>query len=194
MKEARIKFNLLGDCKERVIEPEVEDNEERTLPEKGFVRIITKKIQSGRQEVEKRIAATALRFGIDPQPLIKGLWEVLLLLPRLVLLVMKLSWDKRVPVRMRLLCVSGLVYIILPLDFIPEGVLGVVGVLDDLAIALVILDILVNNIEPEIIREHWDGDEDVLRIIKESVSLAKWFLPPQTEAIIRRFFKLGEKQ
>lgn len=192
MKSTRVEVNLLRKG-ERIFEPEGEGNGNRTLPKKGFVGIITKRIRAGREAVEKRISDTALRLGIEPQPLIKGLWEALLLLPRLFLLVLKLSWDKRVPVRLRMLCIAGLGYIVLPLDFIPEGILGAVGYLDDLAVVLVILDILVNNIEPAIIQEHWDGDEEVLKIIKESVSLAKWFLPPNAEIIIKKIFRVKER-
>lgn len=85
-------------------------------------------------------------------------------------------------------------YIVSPLDFIPEALFGAFGYLDDLAIALVILDILLSNIEPAIIQEHWDGDEDVLKIIKESISLAKLFLPPHAEATIKKFFRLNKEK
>lgn len=189
----QVEINLLEERKENVIEPEIEGETRETLPQKGLIGIVTKKIQNSRSTIERRVSAIAIKLGLDPKPLIKGVWEVLLLLPRLVLLVLKLSWDKRVPMRLRLLCMAGLVYIVSPLDFIPEGVVGALGYLDDLAIALVILDILLNNIEPEVIQEHWNGDEDVLKIIRESVSLAKVFLPPHAEATIKKFFRLKKE-
>lgn len=193
-KKREVELNLLEERGEKVIEPELEDETKETPSQKGVIGIVTKKIQNSRSNIEKHISATAIKLGLDPQPLIKGLWEVLLLLPRLVLLVLKLSWDKRVPVRLRLLCLGGLVYIVSPLDFIPEALFGAFGYLDDLAIALVILDILLSNIEPAIIQEHWDGDEDVLKIIKESISLAKLFLPPHAEATIKKFFRLNKEK
>lgn len=190
----QFEINLLEEIKENVSGPKIDGETKETFHKTGFVGVITRKIRNSRHIIEKHVSETAIKLGLEPQPLIKGLLEILLLLPRLILLVLKLSWDKRVPVRLRLLCMGGLMYVVFPLDFIPERVLGALGYLDDLAIMLVILDILLNNIEPKVIQEQWDGDEDVLKIIKESVSLAKWFLPPHAEATIKKFFRLNEKK
>ncbi len=43
-------------------------------------------------------------------------------------------WDRRVPFVPKLLMVASIVYLLLPVDMLPEAALGLAGLLDDLAI------------------------------------------------------------
>lgn len=99
-----------------------------------------------------------------------------LLAPRLAKLIWRLLRDPRVPARSKatLLAVAG--YLVSPLDFIPSFVPGL-GQLDDIILAAVALDQLLNRVPEEVIRDHWDGDDDVLQIVRDILDISTSFVP-----------------
>jgi len=81
-----------------------------------------------------------------------------------LVLVRRLLRDPRVP-RWRKLSLGLLVaYLACPVDLIPDF-LPVIGQLDDALIAGWILRGLVRGAGPELLREHWPGEEDGLRLV-----------------------------
>jgi len=102
--------------------------------------------------------------------------DYILLAPDLFHLLIKLSLDKEVPVdkKVRLAAVIG--YFILPLDLLPEILLGPAGYLDDIVLSAYILDELFNTIDPKIITRHWAGDRDLLNSVRTIVANANQFL------------------
>jgi uncharacterized membrane protein YkvA (DUF1232 family) len=185
----RHEINLMETGRPPAKEPEIVEGEIISEPDPGRLSRMLTRIKKGRRNIEKRIEARAVKLGLNPEPLIKGIWEVLLLLPRLIRLMYKLTLDKRIPLRFRAMCVFCLLYVLSPMDIVPEIILGPVAFLDDLALLLMALNIMLNDVDPEILKEHWTGDEDVLRIIRESVSLVEWFIPGALKKTIKKFFK-----
>lgn len=125
-----------------------------------------------------------------PRPVTKEerrerLKEYVLLAPRLVKLVYRLLKDERVPVRSKAVLVAVAGYIASPIDVIPDVIPGV-GRFDDLIVAAFGLDQILNRVPEEAVIEHWDGDEDVLRIIKEILDISTGFMPA---GIRKRFIK-----
>ena len=112
----------------------------------------------------------------DPQETQTQLKEYLLFAPRLIKLVWKLARDPRVPARSKatLLLLGG--YLASPIDVIPDFIPGL-GHVDDLVIAAFALDQMLNRVDPEIIREHWEGDDDVLQILQEILDISTAFVP-----------------
>ncbi len=102
--------------------------------------------------------------------------EYLLLLPRLLKLLWRLSRDPRVPSRTKatLFILAG--YLASPIDFIPDFIPGV-GQLDDIAIVAFALDQMLNRVPEDIVREHWEGDEDILQVVKEILDISTAFVP-----------------
>lgn len=92
--------------------------------------------------------------------------------PDLFHLLGKLSLDSRLPLSERSKIGVGLAYFVFPFDFLPEVLLGPVGLLDDIAVAAWILDDLIKSAGPEIVEEHWAGDEDVLELVERIVDSA----------------------
>ncbi len=105
-----------------------------------------------------------------------SLKEYALLAPRLIKLVWKLARDPRVPARSKatLFLLAG--YLILPVDIIPDFIPGI-GQADDLLVAAFALDQILNRVPDEVVREHWDGDEDVLEIVRNILDIATSFVP-----------------
>ncbi len=98
--------------------------------------------------------------------------EYLLFAPDLFHLLCKLMLDKEVMIADKAKLAGAIAYYVSPLDFIPELVLGPVGFVDDIAIAAYVLNSLVNNSDPEIVRRHWAGEEEVLVVIKRILNKA----------------------
>jgi len=92
--------------------------------------------------------------------------------PDLFYLLWKLSTDPHVPHGERTKLLAVLAYFISPIDLIPEAFLGPVGFTDDIVLAAMVLNGIVNKTDPEIVRRHWPGDEDVLNVIKNILGVA----------------------
>jgi len=92
--------------------------------------------------------------------------------PDLFHLLWKLSLDENVPKKDKVKLVAALAYFISPIDLIPEAIFGPVAFTDDIALAAYVLNGLVNHIDPEIVRKHWAGDEDVLQVIQKILAVA----------------------
>jgi uncharacterized membrane protein YkvA (DUF1232 family) len=102
--------------------------------------------------------------------------EYLLLAPRLVRLVWKLARDPRVPARNKATLVLLGAYVASPIDLIPDFLAGV-GHVDDLIMIAFALDQILNRVPPEVVREHWDGDEDVLQVVQQILDISTAFVP-----------------
>ena len=102
--------------------------------------------------------------------------EYALLAPRLARLLARLMRDPRVPARNKAILVVTLGYLVSPIDIIPD-VIPAVGQLDDLIIAAFALDHLLNRVPPEVLKDHWDGDEDVLEVVRNIVEIGAGLVP-----------------
>jgi uncharacterized membrane protein YkvA (DUF1232 family) len=69
-------------------------------------------------------------------------------------LIYRLLTDKRINPWLKLLPIGGILYLISPLDLIPDIVLPVIGQLDDLAILWLTNHFFIEFCPPEIVREH----------------------------------------
>lgn len=97
---------------------------------------------------------------------------LLLLVPDVFLLLWRLVNDPRVTGANKILLGSGIAYYFLPLDVIPELFLGPVGFVDDLIFGVYMLNKILSDTPPEILREHWSGSEDVLAMIQRVLDAA----------------------
>ncbi|MHA1988888.1 MAG: YkvA family protein [Promethearchaeota archaeon] len=92
--------------------------------------------------------------------------DYILLAPDIFHLLCKLSLDKEIPSGKKFKLAAGIAYFISPIDLIPEGLVGPVGYLDDIAVSAYILNDLINEVDPRIVRKHWAGESDILDVIK----------------------------
>ena len=105
-----------------------------------------------------------------------ALREYVLFAPRLLKLIWKLMRDRRVPARAKATLVILAAYLASPVDLIPDFIPGM-GQVDDLAIAAFALDQILNRVPEHVVREHWDGDEDVLEVIQNILDIVTVFVP-----------------
>jgi uncharacterized membrane protein YkvA (DUF1232 family) len=102
--------------------------------------------------------------------------EYALLAPRLVRLIWRLAKDPRVPARTKAILLITVGYLASPIDLIPDFIVGI-GYADDLLVAAFALDQILNRVPEAVVRDQWDGDEDVLLVIKEILDIASGFVP-----------------
>ena len=98
--------------------------------------------------------------------------DYILLAPDIFHLICKLSVDKNVPASKKIKLVGAIAYFISPIDLIPEGIVGPIGYLDDIAISAYILNDLINEVDPRIVSKHWAGEQDILDLIKTIIANA----------------------
>jgi uncharacterized membrane protein YkvA (DUF1232 family) len=97
-----------------------------------------------------------------------GLGELVWLLPHLAGLIARLVQDGRVPPRAKATLGLATLYLASPIDLVP-------GYLDDALVVAIILDGLLNQVDREILREHWPGDPASLeRAGRVAARLAVW--------------------
>ncbi|HZA19679.1 MAG TPA: YkvA family protein [Actinomycetota bacterium] len=102
--------------------------------------------------------------------------EMALFAPRLLVLVARLLRDPRVAPRQKAILVFLAAYLASPIDLIPDFIPGL-GAVDDLILAAYALDQILNRVPEEAVREHWDGDEDILQIVKEILAISRAAVP-----------------
>lgn len=92
-----------------------------------------------------------IREGIkNPQQAI----QFLLNLPKFIKLIYRLFRDSRVPLHLKSVLILALVYLISPIDLIPDLLLPVLGQVDDVIILFIASKYFLKNCPPQIVEEH----------------------------------------
>ncbi|MCL4686823.1 DUF1232 domain-containing protein [Myxococcota bacterium] len=102
-----------------------------------------------------------------------GIRDGLLLLPDLTALLFRLLRDPRVPPGGKVIALLGIGYVLSPIDLIPEGLFGPLGLVDDLFIVGATLSRLLNYVHPDVVRSHWSGQGDALDAIQRASNWAE---------------------
>jgi uncharacterized membrane protein YkvA (DUF1232 family) len=111
--------------------------------------------------------------GDDAQTQLK---EYALFVPRFAKLLGRLMRDPRVPARSKAVLVAAAGYIVSPIDIVPDR-FAKVGRLDDIVIAAFALDHILKQVPDHVLREHWEGDEDVLDVVRNVIEIGAGLVP-----------------
>ena len=90
--------------------------------------------------------------------------ELARLIPNLIRLFKGLLRDPRVPRSTKVLLGVAVIWLISPIDIVPEFI-PVLGPLDDAVVAALVLRHLVKRAGPDVVREHWRGEPATLERI-----------------------------
>jgi uncharacterized membrane protein YkvA (DUF1232 family) len=107
--------------------------------------------------------------------------EYLLLLPDLFALITRLIADPRIDASLKVQLVAVSAYVISPIDLVPDFLLPV-GLIDDVVAIAFVLSRAVRIMEEageDILREHWEGEGDVLAQVQGVAGTA--------DAVLNRF-------
>jgi uncharacterized membrane protein YkvA (DUF1232 family) len=109
--------------------------------------------------------------------------DALTLIPNFLKLLYRLFVDSRAPLAEKALLAGTIIYVISPLDFIPD-VVPFIGQVDDLyLVALVVLRLL-SRTNDEVLREHWDGGGDLAALVRGIEKAARYVLPGKIRRIL----------
>ena len=104
-------------------------------------------------------------------------------LPNTAKLLGRLTRDTRVPITRKVLAALVLVYVVSPIDLIPDFLLGL-GLIDDLVLVALALANLMESAGPEVVRQHWDGSEDALDLVLATVDWGAELIPDPVRRLL----------
>jgi uncharacterized membrane protein YkvA (DUF1232 family) len=125
---------------------------------------------------------------------------IVLFVPDLLALVVRLARDKRVPFRLKGQLLLAAAYVLTPFDFVPEALLGVIGLSDDAGVLVLVLMWIqgITSIDPQLLRDNWSGAGDVIEVIEElhakvSENAGRLYRPQVWQRMKERFGRLRKR-
>lgn len=116
--------------------------------------------------------------------------QYVLFAPDFFHLLTKLMLDGRIDAKSKSAVGAGILYFIAPIDFLPEILVGPGGFLDDVVVAVFIINTLLNKFPVEVIEEHWAGDKGLLSVVRSiSNSGNKYVSKLPAGRLVKRFMK-----
>ena len=137
------------------------------------------------QRVRGKIVAWAQNAGAG-----KEVTKYILLIPDLMALLVRLMGDPRVSARLKAEIAAATGYIIVPVDLMPEAVMGPAGLIDDAIVAMIALNrvvLVMGQAGEDVLRQYWDGDDDVLDLMQDLLKRADGFVTGRVWKGIKTF-------
>lgn len=114
----------------------------------------------------------------------------LMFLPNMVVLLGRLLKDARVPAVEKTLFLAAIVYVISPLDFIPDF-FPFIGQVDDIYLVALTLLRLINRSDAGVVRQHWSGGGDIVSLADSIAGIAPMLLPKRISRVLSSRVELG---
>jgi uncharacterized membrane protein YkvA (DUF1232 family) len=105
-------------------------------------------------------------------------------LPAYAKLLARLAVDPRVSKVDKGIVAAVLVYLVSPVDLVPDWVFPVVGQIEDVYLLALALSRLMNNAGMEVLLDHWDGDPATLGMALDALDGAAAILPAPLRTIL----------
>ena len=109
--------------------------------------------------------------------------EAITLIPNFLKLLYRLIKDPRAPLAEKALLAGTIIYVISPLDFIPD-MIPFIGQVDDLYLVSLVVLRLLSRTNDDILREHWDGGGDLAALVGGIEKAARYILPRRIRRIL----------
>ena len=114
----------------------------------------------------------------------KKMRELLLFVPNLMGLLIGLLRDERVSQADKAILAGIVMYVIVPLDIIPDFIPFIGQVDDSYLLAISILRLL-NRADRRVIMDHWKGGRDIKELVDSIARIAEFFLPKPVKNVLR---------
>jgi uncharacterized membrane protein YkvA (DUF1232 family) len=100
--------------------------------------------------------------------------QLLQALPNLIRLIARLVGDPLLPRAAKIALAAAMVYLASPVDLVPDFI-PFLGYLDDVLLAAVLVDGLLNYVDRALVLKYWPGSPDSLeRLARAARMLAVW--------------------
>lgn len=113
---------------------------------------------------------------------------ILMILPNLVKLFAGVARDPRVPARAKVFAAAAAAYALSPVDLVPD-VIPIIGRTDDIVIVALALDHLIEQAGISVIREHWDGPDEVLAVVADLVGMIAGLVPRPVRIALHAYLR-----
>ena len=107
----------------------------------------------------------------------------LMFLPNMLALLGRLLKDARVPTAEKALFLAAIVYVISPIDLIPD-IFPFIGQVDDVYMVALTLLRLINRSSEDVVREHWQGGGDIVSLADSIANIAPILLPKRVARVL----------
>lgn len=95
-------------------------------------------------------------------------------LPDIVRLITRLAGDPVLPRAAKIALAAAVLYLVSPVDLIPDFIPGL-GALDDLLVAAILVDGILNYVDRGLVLRYWPGSAESLeRIARAARMLSAW--------------------
>lgn len=148
-----IDFSLEKEVKEEEVKEEIEEEPQES--------IIVKKVDGYSKFKENVESKVPEKYN--------GAANYLMIVPDFLALLYRLFKDERVDKKTKAVVGVALGYLASPIDILPDSI-PFIGKIDDVAIIFFVLNKIVNDIPENVLLENWQGQEDIIKIIKEEVN------------------------
>lgn len=148
-----IDFSLEKEVKEEEVKGEIEEEPQES--------IIVKKVDGYSKFKENVESKVPEKYN--------GAANYLMIVPDFLALLYRVFKDERVDKKTKAVVGVALGYLASPIDILPDSI-PFVGKIDDVAIIFFVLNKIVNDIPENVLLENWQGQEDIMKIIKEGVN------------------------
>ena len=117
--------------------------------------------------------------------------QYIMLIPDIMALFVRLMADPRVSSQLKAEIAAASAYVIIPVDLMPEAFLGPAGLIDDAIAAVFVLNRVIKTMGSageDVLREYWDGEDDILGVIEDLLGKADQFVSGKVWKGIKTFF------
>ena len=111
------------------------------------------------------------------------MWRLLRALPALTGLIAKLVKDPSLPRPTKVALIAAAVYLVSPIDLVPDFI-PFIGYVDDLLLAAIVLDGVLNFVDRDLVLRHWPGTERSLDTLARTARMLTAWIPRRVKTRI----------
>ena len=156
------KISLSGELKKEVELLSFENEQEQEYNEEELIKI-NDFYAKGREKIKSKMPIGVKTYS-----------DYIFVLPDIATLIYRLLKDKRVSMKTKIIISGAVAYITVPCDIIPDKI-PFIGKVDDIAIGIFALNIIMTEVPLNVILENWQGKNDILIVLKNVVEYATNF-------------------
>lgn len=156
------KISLSGELKKEVELLSFENEQEQEYNEEELIKI-NDFYAKGREKIKSKMPIGVKKYS-----------DYIFVLPDIATLIYRLLKDKRVSMKTKIIISGAVAYITVPCDIIPDKI-PFIGKVDDIAIGIFALNIIMTEVPLNVVLENWQGKNDILIVLKNVVEYATNF-------------------
>ncbi|WP_244834901.1 DUF1232 domain-containing protein [Clostridium sp. BJN0001] len=156
-----INVSIKGNIKKE--EEEKEENEEDSLEDIDSIKKVEDNYSAGSKFIKEKFPESFDKIK-----------DYLFIIPDIAALIYRLLKDDRVNTKTKLIISGAIAYIFVPGDIIPDDI-PFIGTIDDTGVLFFTLNTIMEEVDLHIIIENWNGENDILLVLKKSLEYLSTF-------------------